>query len=327
MMAYLSTVDLVGFWLGIFLTFCILSFLYKDNPIYKFAEHVFIGVSIGYVVTKQYYDTLRPKLIDNLVEGRLWYLLGLALSLMLLAKLWRRWGWVGRWPIAFVVAFYAGLQVNGMAQGDLGKQLDRAMDPVSAFKVNVNDADVDRDELATVPGISPAVADVVIANRPIEKLSDIGELPGLTELQRQGLADERGTLKGLDAQATVGVAHEVYWFGTLSQILLLLGTIAALVYFYFSVPQKGVVGKVSRVGVWVLMIGFGASFGYTVQGRIALAIGRARDVMGRDKDAHLAEQISGPTVALISIAVIVLFLVIWELQRRSGGAGSTEGQG
>ena len=102
-----------------------------------------------------------------------------------------------------------------------------------------------------------------------------------------------------------------------NQALLLLGLIAGLVYFYFSIEQKGAVGKVSRVGVWVLMIGFGASFGYTVQGRISLAIGRALDVLGRDKDPRIAEQISGGTVALISIGVIVLALLVWELRQKT----------
>ena len=62
-MQELYTIDVVGAWLGIFLTFAILSFLYKDNPFYKLAEHLFVGVSLGYVVTQQYYNTLRPKLV------------------------------------------------------------------------------------------------------------------------------------------------------------------------------------------------------------------------------------------------------------------------
>lgn len=319
-MAYLSTIDLIGFWLGIFLTFCILSFLYKDNPVYKLAEHLFIGVSIGYVVTKQYYDTLRPKLVENLAAGQLWYLAGLALSIMLLLKMSRRWGWLGRFPIAFVVAFYAGIQVNGVAQGDLGKQLDRAMDPVAVYQVDVNDEAVTRDQLSTLPGVSPLVADRILAERPFTSLDEIARMPGLTDAQRVSLQEARGSVEGLDAQASLGGDRELYWFGTLSQILLLFGLIAALVYFYFSVPQKGVVGKVSRVGVWVLMIGFGASFGYTVQGRIALAIGRARDVMGNDKEAALAEQIQGSTVALVSISIVVVALVAWEMRRRSTSA-------
>jgi uncharacterized membrane protein YcjF (UPF0283 family) len=34
------------------------------------------------------------------------------------------------------------------------------------------------------------------------------------------------------------------------------------------------VGAVAKVGIWILMIGFGASFGYTVMARISLFINR-----------------------------------------------------
>ena len=48
-----------------------------------------------------------------------------------------------------------------------------------------------------------------------------------------------------------------------------------MIYFYFSVPHKGIVfGTGARVGIWVLMIALGASFGYTVMARISLLIGR-----------------------------------------------------
>jgi hypothetical protein len=52
--------------------------------------------------------------------------------------------------------------------------------------------------------------------------------------------------------------------------LVVVGILACLTYFFFSFEHKGVVGKVARVGTWVLMITFGAAFGYTVMGRIAL---------------------------------------------------------
>jgi hypothetical protein len=57
---------------------------------------------------------------------------------------------------------------------------------------------------------------------------------------------------------------------SLANLLLVGGVLACLVYFFFSIEHKGFVGKVSKVGVWVLMITFGAAFGYTVMGRIAL---------------------------------------------------------
>ena len=51
---------------------------------------------------------------------------------------------------------------------------------------------------------------------------------------------------------------------------LLLSLLTCLAYFCFSVPHKGAMGRAARVGIWVLMITFGASFAFTVMGRITL---------------------------------------------------------
>jgi hypothetical protein len=50
--------------------------------------------------------------------------------------------------------------------------------------------------------------------------------------------------------------------------------ITTLVYFYFSAEQKGALRVTSKIGTTFLMIGFGATFGYNVMGRISLLIGR-----------------------------------------------------
>jgi hypothetical protein len=60
------------------------------------------------------------------------------------------------------------------------------------------------------------------------------------------------------------------WKQSVQNIVLVAGVLSSLTYFYFSVEHKGLVGRISRVGVWVLMITFGASFALTVMGRITL---------------------------------------------------------
>jgi hypothetical protein len=61
---------------------------------------------------------------------------------------------------------------------------------------------------------------------------------------------------------------------SLTNILLVLGLLGTLTYFFFSMKHKGVLGGLARVGIIFLMVGFGASFGYTVMSRISLLIGR-----------------------------------------------------
>ena len=60
----------------------------------------------------------------------------------------------------------------------------------------------------------------------------------------------------------------------LSQLLVFIGTLCALIYFFFSKAHTGVFGGMAKFGIWILMIGFGASFGFTVMARISLFINR-----------------------------------------------------
>ena len=59
-----------------------------------------------------------------------------------------------------------------------------------------------------------------------------------------------------------------------SNFVIFVGVICGLVYFFFSKEHTGLFGKASRLGIWILMLTFGASFGYTVMGRISLLVGR-----------------------------------------------------
>jgi hypothetical protein len=61
---------------------------------------------------------------------------------------------------------------------------------------------------------------------------------------------------------------------SLSSIVMVSGVLAGLVYFFFSKEHTGFTGKVSRYGIYVLMVSFGAAFGYTVMARISLLTGR-----------------------------------------------------
>ena len=67
-----------------FLTLCIFSFLYKDNPFYTMAEHIVVGVSAGYFTVLLFRTTVKDNLwlrvsrmIDDpcfgLRAGELWH--------------------------------------------------------------------------------------------------------------------------------------------------------------------------------------------------------------------------------------------------------------
>lgn len=60
----------------------------------------------------------------------------------------------------------------------------------------------------------------------------------------------------------------------IGNLVIIVGCFSGLVYFFFSKEHKGIFGKTARVGIWTIMITFGAMFGYTVMSRMSLLIGR-----------------------------------------------------
>ena len=110
-------------WVAGFLTLCIFSFLYKDNPFYKFAEHVYVGVSAGYWITTQYDQVINQLLLVKLnyawqgyrTTGHIWwewhYLIAAALGIMMVLRLFPRLSWLSRWSLAFVVGMASGYSI------------------------------------------------------------------------------------------------------------------------------------------------------------------------------------------------------------------------
>ena len=62
-------------------------------------------------------------------------------------------------------------------------------------------------------------------------------------------------------------------------IILLVGVVTVLFYFFFSIEHTGAANVAARTGIYFLMIGFGAAFGYTVMSRMSLLIGRFSDLI------------------------------------------------
>jgi hypothetical protein len=86
--------------------------------------------------------------------------------------------------------------------------------------------------------------------------------------------------------------------------------ISGLVYFFFSKEHKGIIGKVSRIGVYFLMVKFGASFGFAVMGRISLLIGRFEELIKYSSYDIINEdgimKIYNPTLIILFFMIIAL---------------------
>jgi len=91
----------------------------------------------------------------------------------------------------------------------------------------------------------------------------------VTYLVSNGLMQVAATINAFNGFA------DATWGARINAILLAIGVVTGLIYFFFSKEHKGLVfGSCARVGIYFLMVSFGAAFGYTVMARISLLIGR-----------------------------------------------------
>ena len=233
--------ELIGVWCIVLLTLSIFSYLYGDNPFYKAAEHIFVGVSAGYVFTITFWDTIWPNLFGRLFpdyvgagfEFDITYIFPLILGVFMLFRLSKKHDWLSRISIAYIVGMMAGLKFYVFLNSNLLTQ-------IKSSTVNLS-----------------------------------------------------GT-----------------YFSIFNDIIILVGVISGLVYFFFSKEHTGTLGKISRIGVYFLMIKFGASFGFAVMGRISLLIGRFEELIEFSKPEYYY---STP----ITLLTIIMVIGYWAYKDKS----------
>jgi len=196
-------IEAIGFFIGGFLTLFIFSFLYKDNPFYKFAEHLFVGTSAAYWLVYMYHNVIIPDVVKEFISGNYWPVIPVVLGIFMLFRLIPSVSHFSRMGIAFSVGIMAGYNIILQLETNIVRQVGATIARFNNF-----------------------------------------------------------SLTGSNAAFSV------------NSIIILLVVLSALVYFFFSVEHKGTIGGIAKFGMWMLMITFGASFGYTVMARISLLIGR-----------------------------------------------------
>lgn len=78
----------------------------------------------------------------------------------------------------------------------------------------------------------------------------------------------------------IGENYNATFAQVFGNLVIVVGTFSGLVYFFFSKEHKGAFGATARLGIWFIMITFGAAFGYTVMSRMSLLVGRIDFLLG-----------------------------------------------
>lgn len=215
---------LLGAWVAAGLTLFIYSFLYKDNPLFKLSEHLYVGISVGYsivlawhtVFLRMLWEPLRKSISENPAAINSYVLLIPAvLGLFMWARFVPKIAWLSRLSFAFVVGFGSGVAIPRTVSSYILKQIEDTVNPLLTRNTD---------------GLSMGF--------------------------------------NLDSPQS-----------SINTIVLLIGVVSVLFYFFFSVEHTGPGKVTARTGIYFLMIAFGAAFGYTVMSRMSLLIGRLSDLI------------------------------------------------
>ena len=221
--------DFMSTWVPVFATLMMLSFLYRDNPLYKLGENIFLGLAIGYTWVQLIESAVIPFVIEPVGDmftdfhvSDFTTIFWILISATLLLRFTKKWGWGANYFFGFYLGYTAGLQI-----------------PVHVQNIMVQTTNL---------------------MRPLNQGS---------------------------------------FFETSKWIVIIFGVFAALMYFFFSSPHKGLLGKTAKGGIVILMIFFGAAFGSTVMGRVSLFIDRTLLL------------VNNPLQAWVSTGIIIAFLIVY----------------
>lgn len=182
----------LGVWIAAIATIGIISFAFKDNPLYRLVENVYVGISAGHAIVLGWMNIRDMGITPLITKGQWSLLIPLILGVLLYTRYFKKISWLSRFPLALLVGIGTGLAIRGTVGSQIVSQI-------------------------------------------------------------------KGTILPLNS---------------VNNILIVLGTLGVLTYFFFSVEHKGGLKYVSTFGRYVMMVSFGAAFGNTVMGRMALFIGR-----------------------------------------------------
>jgi hypothetical protein len=120
-----------GAWVATGLTLLIFSFLYKDTPLFKFAEHLYVGVSIGYTIVKTYDTVILHLIIKPIVEnGEFALLIPVAIGMLMLTRYVPKAAWMSRYAFAFIVGMGSGLAIPRTISSFILKQIEDTVRPL-----------------------------------------------------------------------------------------------------------------------------------------------------------------------------------------------------
>jgi len=123
----------IGTWVAAFLTLGIFSWMYKENPWFRIAEHVYVGASLGHLAITGYQNFRDIAWIPAVTQGKHIMWIPLVMGALLFSRWSRKYAWMSRASMGFLVGTTAAVTMTGAIKAQLIEQAVATMMPLKTI--------------------------------------------------------------------------------------------------------------------------------------------------------------------------------------------------
>jgi hypothetical protein len=114
--------DVISIWISALLTIAITSLAWKDQPVSKMANHIYIGVVTANSIVQAWQNIMNVG-INKIIAGEFLYIIAILLGLLTYTRYSKASFWVYRYPIALVMGIGVGTSMRGLVGGSFLDQI------------------------------------------------------------------------------------------------------------------------------------------------------------------------------------------------------------
>ena len=127
----------LGNWVAALITLMLFSILYKENPLYRIAEHLYVGASAAHGIVTTWNNTVKPAITSMPTKGTWWEIIPMVLGLLIYFNMYRPYAWVARIPMGFWIGYNAALVLSARQVIPFFNQMTSAIKPLISMKAGV----------------------------------------------------------------------------------------------------------------------------------------------------------------------------------------------
>ncbi len=122
--------EALGVWIAAIGTLACYSYLYKDNIFYQVMEHIFIGIAAAHAVVMGV-QSIRDTAWTPATSGKYVWWIPIVLGALLYTRFFKGYGWISRYPLAFLMGVGGGVAFRGALDGQFVAQIRATMAPIT----------------------------------------------------------------------------------------------------------------------------------------------------------------------------------------------------